>query len=168
MTDMDFPWLTPEEQLLWRRWITVGSRINVALARQMQKDSGISLPDYEVLVNLSEAPENRMRVAALADALQWDRSRLSHQLSRMRNRELVTRESCDSDGRGAFIVLTDTGLATIKAAAPGHVSAVRALVVDRLTADQSRELSTILAALAEQFDLPRCEATENEDINTQS
>lgn len=160
MTDMDFPWLTPEEQLLWRRWITVGSRINVALARQMQKDSGISLPDYEVLVNLSEAPDHRMRVAALADALQWDRSRLSHQLSRMRNRDLVTRESCDSDGRGAFIVLTDTGLETIKAAAPGHVNAVRTLFVDRLSPEQAQELSATLEILAGQFDLPHCEIAE--------
>lgn len=147
-------WLTDAEQLLWRRWLTVGSRIQAALARQMQKDNGISIADYQVLVNLSEAPDHRMRIAALADKLQWDRSRLSHQISRMRNRDLVTRETCDEDGRGAFIVLTDEGLATTVAAAPGHVDTVRELFIDRLTPAQAEELSATLGTLVAQFDDP--------------
>lgn len=154
MTDTDPHWLTCEEQQLWRRWLLVGSSINASLARQMQKDSAMSMADYEVMVNLSEAPDHRMRVAALADALQWDRSRLSHQLSRMRNRGLVTRESCGSDRRGAFIVITDDGLTAIRDAAPGHVAAVRALFVDRLSPRQARGLADILALLAEQFGDP--------------
>lgn len=148
----DTDWLTDAEQLLWRRWLTVGTRIQATLAREMQKDNGISIADYEVLVNLSEAPDRRMRIAALADKLQWDRSRLSHQISRMRNRDLVTRETCDEDGRGAFIVLTGAGLAATVDAAPGHVDTVRRLFIDQLTPAQARDLSAILGHLAEQFD----------------
>lgn len=155
MTDKDFRWLTDDEQVLWRQWLFAGSRIQAALARQMQ-DNGISTADYAVLVNLSEASGHRMRIAALADRLQWDRSRLSHQITRMRNRDLLTRESCDSDGRGAFIVLTDAGLAATRAAAPGHVDAVRDLFIDRLSPDQAHALSGILETLIAQFDEPEC------------
>lgn len=145
-------WLTAEEQLLWRRWLKVGTRIQANLARQMLRDNGISIADYEVLVNLSESPGQRMRIAALADKLQWDRSRLSHQITRMRKRNLVDREMCDSDGRGAFIVLTPAGLAATVAAAPGHVDTVRRLFVDRLSPTQAHDLSSILECLIAQFE----------------
>nr|WP_291473412.1 MarR family transcriptional regulator [Corynebacterium sp.] len=147
-------WLSDEEQQLWRRWLLAGTRIQASLARQMQRDSGISMADYEVLVNLSEAPGHRMRIAALADRLQWDRSRLSHQITRMRNRELVDREACGDDRRGAFIVLTPTGLEVIAEAAPGHVKTVRELFIDRLSPAQATELSAILGDLLTQFEIP--------------
>ncbi|AGP31989.1 MarR family winged helix-turn-helix transcriptional regulator [Corynebacterium terpenotabidum] len=156
MDDTDIRWLTDEEQQLWRRWLLVGSRINAALAREMQQENNISMTDYEVLVNLSEAPDHRMRIAALAERLQWDRSRLSHQISRMRSRGLLTRESCASDGRGAFIVITDEGLAATRAAAPGHVRTVRELFIDRLTPDQARDFSETLRRLADQFEDATC------------
>lgn len=147
-------WLSAEEQQLWRRWLVAGPRIQANLARQMQRDSGISLPDFEVLVNLFEAPDHRMRIAALADRLQWDRSRLSHQITRMRNRDLLDREACGDDRRGAYIVLTRTGLEVVTAAAPGHVNAVRELFTDRLSPTQASQLSAILDDLLAQFDLP--------------
>ncbi|WP_297006391.1 MarR family winged helix-turn-helix transcriptional regulator [uncultured Corynebacterium sp.] len=147
-------WLSDEEQLLWRRWLQAGARIQANLARQMQRDSGLSMADYEVLVNLSEAPDHRMRIAALADRLQWDRSRLSHQITRMRNRELVDREACGDDRRGAFIVLTPAGLSAVAEAAPGHVAAVRELFIDRLSPSRAAALSASLGDLLDQFNLP--------------
>lgn len=149
-------WLTPEEQRLWRRWLLAGTRIQADLARQMQRDSGISMADYEVLVNLSEAPDHRMRIAALAERMQWDRSRLSHQISRMRSRGLIDREACGDDRRGAFIVLTGDGLTAIRDAAPGHVRAVRGLFVDRLSPGRAAELDAALGDLIAGYDDADC------------
>jgi DNA-binding MarR family transcriptional regulator len=151
-TEESTRWLSDREQCLWRNWLRAGHSIDAGLAREMQQDNGISMADYEVLVNLSEAPERKMRVAALADRLQWDRSRLSHQITRMRNRGLLDRESCSSDGRGAFIVLTDDGFDLIRGAAPGHVGAVRALMFDRLSREQQDQLAAILGTINAQFE----------------
>jgi DNA-binding MarR family transcriptional regulator len=153
-------WLSDREQCLWRNWLTAGHSIDAGLARQMQQDNAISMADYMVLVNLSEAPDHRMRVAALADRLQWDRSRLSHQITRMRNRGLLDRETCSSDGRGAFIVLTEDGFAVIRDAAPGHVAAVRAMLFDILSDEQQEQLADILHTVNAQFEAP---APDTED-----
>ncbi|MGV0869692.1 MarR family winged helix-turn-helix transcriptional regulator [Corynebacterium kalidii] len=145
------PWLTEAEQELWRSWLSVARRMDTALARDLQRDTGLSMADYEVLVNLSEAEGNRMRMAVLADRLAWNRSRLSHQITRMINRGLLGRETCNSDGRGAFVVLTDLGLATIRDAAPSHVSSVRRMMFDVLDEDQTAALHDILDTLGRQF-----------------
>lgn len=146
------PWLTESEQCLWRSWLSVARRMDSALARDLQRDTGLSMPDYEVLVNLSEADGHRMRMAVLADRLTWDRSRLSHQITRMMNRGLLGKETCNSDGRGAFVVLTEHGLETIQDAAPSHVTSVRRMMFDVLSDEQAADLHEILATLAEQFE----------------
>ncbi|MEY8566403.1 MarR family winged helix-turn-helix transcriptional regulator [Corynebacterium sp.] len=145
------PWLSESEQCLWRSWLSVARRMDSALARDLQRDTGLSMADYEVLVNLSEAEDHRMRMAVLADRLTWDRSRLSHQITRMMNRGLLGKETCNSDGRGAFVVLTDHGLATIRDAAPSHVASVRRMMFDVLSEQQADDLRGILGTLAEQF-----------------
>lgn len=146
------PWLSESEQHLWRSWLSVARRMDSALARDLQRDTGLSMADYEVLVNLSEAPEHKMRMALLADRLTWDRSRLSHQITRMMNRGLLAKETCNSDGRGAFVVLTDQGLSTIRDAAPSHVASVRRLMFDVLSDEQAETLDGILSTLAGQFE----------------
>ena len=114
-------WLTEEEQRAWRGLLRMTSQLNARMNRQLQEDYGISLADYEVLVVLSEAPEGRLRVFEVADALAWEQSRVSHQLARMQRRGLITRQDCASDARGAFAVLTAAGRAAIERAAPAHV-----------------------------------------------
>ncbi len=121
-------WLTADEQRAWRAYLRAGTLLTARLNRQLQADSGLSLPEYEVLVQLSEAPGGRLRPFQLGLALHWEQSRLSHQLSRMTSRGFVAREDCPGDARGAFIVLTEAGLAAIESAAPGHAAAVRQLV----------------------------------------
>ena len=145
------PWLTDAQQSTWRDWILVTSRLDTALARQMQNDSAISLADYGVLVYLSEHPEKRERIAALADALQWDRSRLSHQITRMTKRGLVRRELCSNDRRGAFVATEDHGMEIIKDAAPGHAGAVREHFFEQLDAEDVEDLTRILGKLAAHF-----------------
>ena len=126
-------WLNTDEQRVWRTYVRMSSLLPAQLNRQLQQDSGLTLPEYEVLVQLSEAPEGRLRPFQICEALTWEQSRLSHQLTRMQHRGLVDREECEADGRGAFVVLTPAGAEAIAAAAPGHVAAVRSLIFDRLT-----------------------------------
>jgi DNA-binding MarR family transcriptional regulator len=136
-------WLTEEEQRAWRGLLRMTSQLNARANRLLQDEYGISLADYEVLVALSEAPEGRLRVFEVTDALAWEQSRVSHQLARMQRRGLITREGCATDARGAFAVLTTVGRATIERAAPAHVEQVRQLVFDELSHEQVSVLTEI-------------------------
>jgi DNA-binding MarR family transcriptional regulator len=95
-----------------------------------------------VLVKLTDSADGRARIIELADSLQWEKSRLSHHLARMQRRELITREDCPDDARGAFAVLTPHGRTAIEQAAPRHVNTVRELFFDQLTAEQVKSLET--------------------------
>ena len=146
-------WLSEDEQRAWRALLRMTSQLDARLNRELQQTSGLSLADYDVLVLLTDVPDGRLRVFELAQELGWEQSRLSHHLSRMQRRGLVLREDCDTDRRGAFVVLTEQGLAAITAAAPAHVAIVRHLVFDELAAEQVAALDAtarhVLARLAE-------------------
>lgn len=129
-------WLTEEEQRLWRGWLAASMLLPERLNRDLQEQHGLTGTDYQVLVELSESPERRMRMSTLAEHTQLSRSRLSHQIDRMTRAGLVTRQECAQDGRGMFAVLTEQGWETIVAAAPDHVESVRRHLVDRLTPEQ--------------------------------
>src|SRR6202012_4383466 len=133
---MTVAWLSDDEQLEWLSYLRMSSLLPAALNRQLQQDCGLTLPEYEVLVQLSEAPQRRLRPFQVCEALNWEQSRLSHQLTRMERRGLVSRRECAADGRGAFVELTAAAADAIGAAAPRHVATVRALVFDRLSTDQ--------------------------------
>ena len=154
MTSSDDPWLTSEQQSVWRAWLEVAARMPVALGRDLQRRNRLSLSDFDVLVQLSEHPAGKLRFAALAEALQWERSRLSHHVGRMQRRGLVDREECVDDARGAFVVLAEAGREAIEAAAPDHVALVRSLVFDALTLEETEQLGAILAKLSEQLAAP--------------
>jgi DNA-binding MarR family transcriptional regulator len=124
-------WLTEEEQRAWRAYI----RLAQLLIRQLDRDMhpfGLSMHDYEILVELSEAPLRRMRMTELADRTAQSRSRLSHQINRMESKGLVSREGCEGDKRGTFAVLTAQGMATITKVAPYHVASVREHFLDQI------------------------------------
>ncbi|MEU7744776.1 MarR family transcriptional regulator [Nonomuraea sp. NPDC049158] len=135
-------WLSPAEQRAWRTHLALHKLLMHRLDRELQEHS-LSVNDYEILVNLSESPDHRMRMSDLADATIQSRSRLSHQISRMEAKGLVVREDCHDDRRGTFAVLTSEGWATIERVAPDHVTSVREHFVDRLTDDQ---LDALVAA----------------------
>lgn len=133
---MSGPWLSEPEQAAWRAWLRAWTLLDAQISRQLQRDTDMSQADYAVLVHLSESPDGRLRGFELAQGLQWEKSRLSHHLSRMEKRGLVVREGCPTDGRGAFVVLTDEGRRRIVEAAPMHVAEVRRWFVDALTPEQ--------------------------------
>jgi DNA-binding MarR family transcriptional regulator len=140
----DVRWLTAREERVWRRWQTLNARLSATLHRELQDDAGLSMPDYEVLVHLTDSREGRIRVTDLARLLQWERSRVSHHVTRMESRHLVHRAECAEDGRGAFIVITPQGRAAIEQAAPGHVNTVRRLVFDALSPEEIDALATVI------------------------
>lgn len=136
-------WLSQSEQLAWRTYLRAHALLDAHLNRQLQSETQLSQADYGVLVHLSEAPDERLRGYELARGLQWEKSRLSHHLGRMERRGLVQRRECPTDGRGAFVQLTDFGRRRIMAAAPVHVRDVRQWFVDLLTPQQLRDLQAI-------------------------
>ena len=150
----DVRWLDERELRAWRSLQLMQMRLDGELARQLAVDSGLSYPDYVVLVALTDRADGRMRLFELAEVLGWEKSRLSHHVGRMADRGLVTKEKCDADRRGAYVVITGEGRRVIEAAAPGHVAAVRRLFVDRLTPAQLDAIGDaaeiVLAALDEQ------------------
>jgi DNA-binding MarR family transcriptional regulator len=157
------PWLSDKQQHVWRGWLAATALLPAALHRELQDDAGLSLPDFEVLVHLTERPEGRGRVTDLARALSWEKSRASHHLTRMERRGLVRREECRDDGRGAFVVLTPAGRTTIERAAPGHVRTVRSLVFDQLTEEEVDALETVLGKM-----LARLDSRTADSANTQA
>ncbi|SDS28693.1 MarR family winged helix-turn-helix transcriptional regulator [Jiangella sp. DSM 45060] len=148
-------WLDDAEQHAWRGYLRMNTVLGAALSRQMQTESMLSMQDFEVLVHLTDVDDARLRVSELAKAMRWEKSRLSHHLSRMEKRGLIGREECTSDGRGAFIVLTPEGRAAIEAAAPAHVDAVRRHFFAVLTDDDLKALSSIADRV-----IARVEATD--------
>jgi DNA-binding MarR family transcriptional regulator len=130
--DDDSPWLTPKQQRVWRDWLAMNAQLPAALHRQLQAESGLSLQDFDVLVQLTDSTEGKVRISQLAKALNWERSRFSHHYKRMEARGLVEREDCPDDARGALIVLTPAGREAIERAAPAHARVVRDLVFDAL------------------------------------
>lgn len=146
------PWLSDRQQRVWRQYLNAQEQLNTAVARQLNQDWGMSTPDFEVLVRLSEAPAGRVRIIELADTLLWERSRLSHHLTRMEKRDLIVRQNCPDDRRGAFAVLTPTGRKLIEAAAPGHADLVRRLVFDPLSDLQLDMIDSLLCSLTARLD----------------
>jgi DNA-binding MarR family transcriptional regulator len=135
-------WLDDREAHAWQAHRDMMRELHGALERQLVRESGLSGAEYAILVPLSESAGGVLRARELGTAAGWDRSRLSHQVSRMEKRGLVTREDCSEDARGSMVRLTEAGRAAIEAAAPGHVAAVRRYFLDALSDD---ELDTLVA-----------------------
>ncbi|MEZ0163610.1 MarR family winged helix-turn-helix transcriptional regulator [Kineococcus sp. LSe6-4] len=140
-------WLDDDEQVTWRTFLSATQLLLDRFDRQLQRDSGILLTYYEMLVRLSEAPGRSLRMSELAESSLSSRSRVSHAVARMEERGWIQRQACPTDGRGFLAVLTDEGRAALAAAAPGHVETVRATLFDRLSPEQQRQLREISTVL---------------------
>lgn len=140
-------WLDDEEQQAWRAYIEASRLVIEQLDRDLQATSGLPVTYYEVLVQLSEAPGRTMRMSELARRSLSSPSRLSHAVGRMEELGWIRRESCPSDRRGSFAVLTDEGFRVIEAAAPGHVESIRSHFLDHLSREQIAQVREIGEAL---------------------
>ncbi|MEZ0074243.1 MarR family winged helix-turn-helix transcriptional regulator [Planotetraspora sp. GP83] len=144
-------WLDDREQLVWRGFLSMQSRLFSRLERQLQRETGLSGADYAVLVSLSDSPDGSLRPFELGAEVDWEKSRLSHHLRRMADRGLVKRHTCDTDGRGAVILITDAGREAIEKAAPYHVEEVRRWFIDLLTPEQLQTLAQISQTVIERL-----------------
>ncbi|MFE3603391.1 MarR family winged helix-turn-helix transcriptional regulator [Streptomyces sp. NPDC059096] len=135
--------LTSEQKAAWDSFIRVQEKLVGRLSRRVHTDSGLSASDYIVLAKLTETGTGRLRFMDLAKLVEWEKSRMSHQVARMAKRGLVAKEECPDDGRGAFIVATPAGCTAIEDAAPVHVEHVRRLFIDALTQEELDTLARI-------------------------
>ncbi|MFC5997388.1 MarR family winged helix-turn-helix transcriptional regulator [Quadrisphaera sp. GCM10027208] len=141
-------WLDAEEQRVWRAFLEADQRLWDRLSRELDERSGLSLPEYEILVRLSEVPERALRMSQLADRLVHSRSRLTHTARRMEQRGLVRREACPGDRRGVLCVMTDAGWDELVAAAPVHVEGVRSHLFDQMTPEEVAAFGSAMAKVA--------------------
>jgi DNA-binding MarR family transcriptional regulator len=135
-------WLDDDERRAWRNFALMQLQLFATIGRELTAD-GMSYQDYVVLADLSDRPDNRARLVELGHDLGWEKSRVSHHITRMERRRLVERTRCATDQRGWFVTMTDDGRAAIEAAAPGHVAVVRRQFIDLLTPEQLDTLDEI-------------------------
>jgi DNA-binding MarR family transcriptional regulator len=139
-------WLDEDEMRAWQSFLAAGALIDRLLDAQLKEAAGLSHPQYEILVRLARAPDGELRMTELADTLLSSKSGLTYQVTQLEKAGLVERRSCPSDVRGVLAVLTEAGRWLLERAAPGHVTLVRALLIDVLSPDQ---LATLADALGE-------------------
>ncbi|MEV4811986.1 MarR family winged helix-turn-helix transcriptional regulator [Micromonospora avicenniae] len=143
----------------WRAYIESSQRLFTQLEEDLRADSDLSFADYHVLVLLSEAPGQRLRMGELASRLVFSPSRLTYQISSMQRRGLVSREPCPDDRRGSQAVLTATGLLAVREAAPHHLVSVRTHLMDDLDDDEVACLTRIFERLGDRLRAARDAST---------
>ena len=149
-------WLDAREARLWQSYRDTYRELMRALEARLIGNSGLSGADYALLHPLSVAEDGVLRTRDLGKSVGWERSRLSHQVSRMEKRGLVCREDCASDARGSMVRLTELGWKAIEAAAPDHVAAVRSYLFDHLTAAEQTQLAGLLDRIATNIPADAC------------
>ncbi|WIM68606.1 MarR family winged helix-turn-helix transcriptional regulator [Corynebacterium breve] len=137
-------WLNDEEQEMWRAMLATFRKINRAMDETLLAGSDLSSSEFAVLVTLSEAEDCQLRLRDLCLGLDWDRSRTSHQITRMERRGLVTKRKSPGDARGVVVSLTDEGMRRLEQAAPEHVESVRRLVFDHMHQDDVASLKRFM------------------------
>lgn len=136
----------------WRLFIETSTRLTTALDDDLRRVSGMSLADYHVLLLLSEAPDQRLRMKELAQRMVFSASRLTYQVDQLCSRGWLRREPVPEDRRGNYAILTDAGREAFAAAARDHILLVHALFHDALSADDGRRLAQLMRRLAAHLD----------------
>jgi DNA-binding MarR family transcriptional regulator len=142
-------WLDEAEMRAWRALLEVHAHLMARLNEELLAGHGVSLPDYEVLIHLADNEQRRMRMAELADRLLLSPSGVTRRLDGLVRKGLVSRETCSTDRRGSYAVLTPAGLALLQEAAPTHVTGVRRYLIDELSAAELASLAAILERVGE-------------------
>lgn len=144
--------LSDSQGAAWASYQRMRQRLTERLNRDLVHKTGLSEADFEILCALSEAPDESVRALALRCGLEWEKSRLSHQLRRMEARGLIIREECAEDNRGSVIRITDAGRKRAAEARLHYEQAVRRYVTDILTAEQLEALGTIAETVLNQLE----------------
>ncbi|RNE48421.1 MarR family winged helix-turn-helix transcriptional regulator [Corynebacterium alimapuense] len=147
-------WLNDEEQAFWRLMLAANRKIDRILDETLLANSEVSTPEFAVLVSLNEAPEQVLRLRDLCCMLDWDRSRASHQITRMQRRGLVGKRPSACDARGVEVYLTPEGAERLESAAPAHVESVRRVVFDHMSREQFESLRDFCQGVLDVNNLP--------------
>jgi len=151
MVRMTDRWLTASQQRSWRAFLLGSTLLMDRIDRDMRDRHGLSGPEYELLVRLSEAPGHELRMAELADSVKNSRSRITHTITRLEDAGFVVRRACESDGRGVQAALTDAGFAKLQAAARDHVNTVREALVDVVDDDDLQVIGRAFGQVADRL-----------------
>jgi DNA-binding MarR family transcriptional regulator len=144
-------WLDADQQQTWRHLVALMSTLPAALESDLQRTAGLTMFEYLVLANLSEADDATLRMTELAYRASSSLSRLSHVVSRLAKRGWVLKRPCTKDGRVSEVVLTEAGRAMVVQAAPDHARRVQELVIEPLTQRQLKALGDAAAAVVERI-----------------
>jgi DNA-binding MarR family transcriptional regulator len=134
VTAMPSELLSPQERRVWHAFRLMSEDVLDRIGHDLSEATGISGPEFGVLSRLAGLGKGEMRQQALAECLRWDKSRLSHQLTRMEGRGLIKRHVLDR--RVVLVQLTELGRKTLDIAFPVHAESVRRNLLSRLTAEQ--------------------------------
>jgi DNA-binding MarR family transcriptional regulator len=155
--------LTERQRDVWASYQRMRTQLSSRLGRELVRETGLSEADYEILTAIIESPDGSVRSLALRCGLDWEKSRLSHQLRRMTERGLVVRDECVEDNRGFIVRASETGLAAAESARRYHEDAVRRYVADALTPDQLDLLGSIAETVLQKIEGERIQHRDAED-----
>ncbi|MET1061509.1 MAG: MarR family transcriptional regulator [Aeromicrobium sp.] len=150
-TMTDTPWLDTDQQRVWRAYLGGTTVLMDRLDRDLRTAHGLSMPEYEILVRLSESPDRSIRMAELADAVSHSRSRVTHTIARLEREGIVRRGQCSEDGRGVSAVLTDHGFSVLEQAAHTHVRGVHDYLIQAAGAEDLEAMGRIMQKVVEQL-----------------
>lgn len=152
--------ITEHELAAWRGLQAMHRHLEGALEARLQADAGISNADFQVLSALSDVEDGALRNGDLAVLMGWEKSRLSHQVSRMEARGLVERVECDTDLRGTWVRLTEPGREAVRSALPDRTEALRTLLFDLLSDDERQILRQVSERVLGAMNAPACEVAD--------
>jgi len=145
---MSSPLLSPRELRVWHAFRLMGEEVLSRVGRDIAQATGLSGSEFGVLSRLAAIGKGEMRQQALATMMGWDKSRLSHQLTRMKERGLIERRYADP--KTVLVVLTDLGRKKLDAARPIHAESVRRNLLSRLTQEQIETIVRVSNLLGEE------------------
>jgi DNA-binding MarR family transcriptional regulator len=153
--------VSAEEWQVWRTFYAMRRQLDRALENQLQTDAGISSPDYEILLAIFESPGRQLRSRDLAELIGWEKSRISHQVTRMVSRGLLERRECEDDLRGTWVGITPDGRRAALGAMRKHVSTIRSIFFDALSPEELAALSSASVKVLEAIDPPICDSDDD-------
>ncbi|RVX39386.1 DNA-binding MarR family transcriptional regulator [Nonomuraea polychroma] len=137
-------WLDSTEMAAWRAFLTTSHLLDRRIEEQLKAAAGLTHPQFEILVRLSEAPGRQERMTELARGVVVSKSALTYQITQLEKAGLVERATCPSDERGVLAMITEAGLRCLERVAPGHLEVVRAYLIDRLSREELRTMTTAM------------------------
>ena len=140
--------LSPQELRVWHAFMLMGEDVLGRVGRDIALATGLSGPEFGVLSRLAAIGKGEMRQQALASVMSWDKSRLSHQLTRMEERALIERRR--TDGKTVLVALTKLGREKLDSARPIHAVSVRRYLLSRLTQEQIDTIVRVSNLLGEE------------------